>query len=66
MRHSGNYARVLDKTYGGEGVTMKIYVYDEIDRFVTVSSLSLGTREVKDILEGIEYRRNELDQGSLF
>nr|CRY97803.1 hypothetical protein [uncultured prokaryote] len=66
MRHSGNWSTVIDQTYGGEGVTMKIYVYDEVGRFVTVSSLSLGTRELETHLTGVRLRREELDQLPLF
>lgn len=66
MRHSGNTASVIDTTYGGEGCTMRIYVHDEVGRFVTVATLSLGTKEVAARLEGIQARRDELEQGVLF
>lgn len=66
MRHSGNTGSVIDQTFGGEGATMKVYVHDEMGRFVTVANLSLGTREIEALLDGIQRRRDELEQGTLF
>lgn len=66
MRHSGNIGHVINQTYGGEGVTMKVYVYDEVGRFVTVASLALGEKEVQHHLDGIAIRKRELEQPGLF
>lgn len=69
MRHSGNTATVVDCSYGGEGVTLKIYVDDEVGRFVTVTSLSLGLKDLHKLVEGVHRRRAELDdqtQDALF
>ena len=66
MRHSGNVASRIDQTYGGEGVTLKVYVHDELGRFVTVASLSLGLKEVEAMVSGITQRRAELDTLPLF
>lgn len=66
MRHSGNTATAINQTYGGEGVTIKVYVHDEVGRFVTVTSLSLSTRDLENHLDGIRRRRIELDNPTLF
>lgn len=58
---SGNTAKVVDQTYGGEGVTLTLYVYDELDRFVTVTRASLSTKELTDHLAGIHRRRVDLE-----
>ena len=65
-RHSGNYALTVGETFGGEGCTMKVYVYDEVDRFVTVARLSFSTKELTSLLNGVMMRRAELDQDPLF
>ena len=57
---SKNVADPVDVTYGGEGATMTVYVYDENRRFVTVSRLSLGTQQIKSMLDKIDQRRREL------
>lgn len=69
MSHAGRYAKLVNETYGGEGVTMKIYVYDEVDRFVTVCSFSLGLKTMENLVQGIHDRRAALDdqtQDALF
>lgn len=66
MDHSRNTATVIDTTYGGEGCTLKVYVHDEVGRFVTVAQVSLGTREMQEHLRRVLLRREELDQGTLF
>jgi hypothetical protein len=58
---SGNTATPVDATYGREGCTIKIYVYDELGRFNTVADLSLSARDLDRYLEGIEHRRAHMD-----
>lgn len=57
---SKNTADPVDVTYGGEGATLTVYVYDENRRFVTVSRLSLGTAYIKGMLDKIDHRKREL------
>lgn len=59
---SKNRGELIDTTYGGEGATMKVYIYDEHHRFVTLTSLSLGTGQLSHMLNKIEERRRELDE----
>lgn len=66
MRHSGNVATVIDQTYGGEGATVKLYVHDELGRFVTVASLSFSRTELEALQTGVMRRRIELDNPTLF
>jgi len=66
MSHSGNTATVVDVTYGGEGCTARIYVHDELQRFVTVARVSFSTKDLTVMLDGVLKRRAELDQATLF
>lgn len=59
MRHSGNYAQTVADRYELGGVITKLYVYDELDRFVTVANLRLSRRDLEHFLSGIDEVRKE-------
>lgn len=66
MRHSGNTGTAISESYGGEGVTLKIYVHDELGRFVTVAGLSFGLKDLERYVSGVKQRRADLDTMPLF
>lgn len=53
MRHSGNYCTTISTRYLLNGVELKIYTYDELDRFVTVGGLLLSGADLEHHLRGI-------------
>lgn len=63
MRHSGNYATMIQQTYLLNGVEIKLYVHDELDRFVTKAGILFSTADLRHILDGIElHRRKEAEK----
>lgn len=59
MRHSGNYATMISQKYFLNGIEIKLYIYDELDRFVTVGSILLGESDLTHMLRGIALKRQE-------
>lgn len=53
MRHSGNYAQSISDRYELGSVKLKLYVYDELDRFFTVADFKLSERDLTYLLDGI-------------
>lgn len=53
MRHSGNYVTMISQRYLLNGVELKLYTYDELDRFVAVGKLLLSTGDIDHMLTGI-------------
>lgn len=54
MRHSGNYAKVISTEYTPQVVRIKVYVLDELDRFVTVCHLSMDRKQIAFYQGGME------------
>lgn len=66
MRHSGNYATMVNQRYLRNGVQIKLYIYDELDRFVTMGSVLLSTGDIDHMLNGInEHNRREAERDQL-
>lgn len=57
MRHSGNYGTIISTKYLLNGVEQKIYVYDELDRFVTVATILYSTDDLRLYQDGIAEQR---------
>lgn len=54
MNHSGNVATIVDKQYLLGEVLLRVYVHDEVGRFVTVANLTVSDRYLARMREGIE------------
>lgn len=59
MRHSGNYATMVQQKYFLNGIEIKLYIYDELDRFVTLGSILLSDADLTHMQRGIELKRRE-------
>lgn len=57
MRHSGNRSTIIDSQYELGGVVIRQYVYDELERFVTVTQLVLTKADLEHALNGIRGAR---------
>lgn len=66
INQDARWARVVEWTYGGEGVTFKLYVYTSDGKICEVCYLALGLNELLNHRDGVLRRRDELEQGSLW
>lgn len=54
MRHSGNTGTVVGAEYTPSTATLKLYVHDELERFVTVAKLTVDRKQLSFWLGGME------------
>lgn len=54
MRHSGNTGKVVGAEYRPEQGALKIYVYDEVERFITVASVKFTRKDLAFWLGGLD------------
>ena len=57
MRHSGNYGTVISTHYQEGCISVKVYVYDELDRFQTVAGVELTELQLGHWLSGMKKYR---------
>ena len=68
MRHATNRADIVTVKHMPGGVTIRVYIYDEANRFVTCANLTLTPRDFAHWQAGIEDAKDQArmrEQGTL-
>ena len=60
MRHSQNRADIVTVKHQPGGVVIRVYIYDEANRFVTCANLTLTPRDFAHWQAGIEDAKEQL------